>query len=122
MLFDDHLCHRIGGGALKNLKLKPAEEHLDPPGFSVLIGGSPQEAASDFRRVFGRHSSPAKKATTVASATIESIRAAGFDVMEYPTASFPNHGRLVHPTEGAAGFDDVNLNALSQVFHETTGL
>ena len=49
----DDVAHRIGGADASNLTLKPAEERLDPPGISVLIGGTPEQAAADFRRVFG---------------------------------------------------------------------
>jgi hypothetical protein len=122
MLPEEIVCHRIGGGEANNLKLKPAEMNLDPPGISVLIGGSPHQAASDFRRVFGRNSSLGKKAATIGTAMIATIRAVGFDVIADPTTNFPNYGRLVHPTKGVASFDDASLNALSQEFHETTGL
>jgi hypothetical protein len=43
-------------------------------------------------------------------------------VIEDPTKNFPNHGRLIHPTEGAAGFSDDNLKRLAQVFTDQTGL
>jgi hypothetical protein len=109
-------CHRIGGGDPSNLKLRPAEEKLNPPGFSVLIGGTPDQAAADFRRVFGPKSSLAKKAEVIGTADIAKIREAGFDVIADPSKNFPNHGRLIHPTEGAAGFNDENLERLSKVF------
>jgi hypothetical protein len=70
-------CHRIGGGKPGNLKLKPAEAKLNPPGLSVLIGGSAQQAAADFRRVFGPQSSLGKKARVVGTAAIDKIRDAG---------------------------------------------
>jgi hypothetical protein len=63
-----------------------------------------------------------KKASVVGTAAIDKIRAVGFDVIEDPTANFPNHGRLIHPTEGTAGFSDENLKRLSQVFSDQTGL
>ena len=63
-----------------------------------------------------------KKASVVGTADIEKIRDAGFDVIEDPTNKFPNHGRLIHPTLGAAGFTPDNLAKLSPVFTDTTGL
>ena len=115
-------CHRIGGGDSANLKLKPAETNLNPPGISVLVGGTAQQAAGDFRRVFGPHSSLAKKAKVVGTAALDRIRDAGFDVIEDPSTNFPNHGRLIHPTEGAVGFTDENLKRLSQAFSDEKGL
>ena len=115
-------CHRIGGGNPSNLKLKAAEARLKPPGISILVGGTAQQAAADFRRVFGPHSTLGKKASVVGTAAIDSIRDAGFDVIEDPTSNFPNHGRLIHPTEGAAGFTDENLERLSQAFSDQGGL
>jgi hypothetical protein len=114
--------HRVGGGDEKNLGLKPHEAKLDPPGISVLIGGTPADTAAAFRRVFGPKSSLGKAVRTVGTAEIEQIRAAGFDVVPVPTSNFPNHGRIIHPTEGAAGFKPENLQRLSQVFTNTTGL
>ena len=115
-------CHQNGGRDPGNLKLRPAEERLNPPGISVLLGGSPKQAADDFRRVFGPRSSLAKKASTVGTAAIDRIRDAGFDVIEDPSSNFPNHGRLIHLTEGAAGFTDENLSRSSQAFSIQTGL
>jgi hypothetical protein len=115
-------CHRVGGGDTDNLKLRPAEEKLQPPGISVLIGGTPDQAAADFRRVFGPHSSLGKKASVIGAADLDRIRDAGFDVIEDPTRNFPNHGRLIHPTQGAASFNDENLKRLSQAFTNKTGL
>jgi hypothetical protein len=87
-----------------------------------LIGGTPAGAAAAFRRVFGPKSSLGKAARTVGTADIEQIRAAGFDVVRVPTHNFPNHGRIIHPAEGAAGFTPENLQKLSQAFTNTTGL
>ena len=88
MLRPTEPCHRIGGGDVNNLKLKPAEERLQPTGISVLIGGTPEQAAADFRRVFGRHSSLGKKAAVVGSADLDKIREAGFDVIEIRLPTF----------------------------------
>jgi hypothetical protein len=114
--------HRVGGGDEQNLALKPQEARLDPPGISVLIGGAPADTAAAFRRVFGPKSPLGIKARTVGTAEVEKIRASGFDVVPVPTNNFPNHGRIVHPTDGAAGFTPENLKKLSQVFTDTTGL
>ena len=117
----DDVCHRIGGAYPANLELKPHEIRLNPPGISVLIGGTPQQAADDWRAVFSKPG-PSAKASTIGSAEMQKIRDLGFDVVHMPTPNFPNHGRLIHPTEGAAGFNPVGLQALSQAFTETTGL
>ncbi len=63
-----------------------------------------------------------KKARTVGTADIDAIRATGFDVIPDRTNNFPNHGRLIHPTEGAAGFTYDNLEKLSKAFTNKTGL
>jgi anthranilate phosphoribosyltransferase len=47
---DDVLIHRVGGGAVANLELKPAESRLTPPGISTLQGGTPAEAAEIMRQ------------------------------------------------------------------------
>lgn len=122
-LFHSVICvHRVGGGEPKNLALKPQELKLDPPGISVLIGGTPWETAADFRRVFGPNSSIGQAAETVGTAEIDHIRALGFDVVSIPTRNFPNHGRIVHPKDGVAGFNQENLQKLSRIFTVTTGL
>jgi hypothetical protein len=114
--------HRVGGGNEQNLGLKPQEANLDPPGISVLIGGTPADTAAAFRRVFGPKSALREAARTVGTAEVDKIRASGFDVVPVPTNNFPNHGRIVHPTDGAAGFTPDNVKKLSQVFADTTGL
>ncbi|MFT5522769.1 MAG: RHS repeat-associated protein, partial [Pirellulaceae bacterium] len=114
-------AQRIGGGAASNLTLKPAEERLDPPGISVHIGGTPEDAAEAMRRVFGRRSTLGRLARVVGTAEIAAIRRAGFDVIPDPTRNFPNHGRLIHPC-GVSGFTPENLAELSRVFTDTSGL
>jgi hypothetical protein len=49
---DDVPIHRIGGGSVENLSLKPAEATLVPPGIATFIGGSPAEAVETMRRHF----------------------------------------------------------------------
>jgi hypothetical protein len=110
--------HRIGGGDIENLRLKPAEAKLNPPGISVLKGGSPYAAAGQMKAAFPNATKLHETANIVGSATEEAIRRAGFDVMPDPSRKFPNHHRLVH-TEGIAGFVDANLARLSGVFTDT---
>ncbi|MCI0697781.1 hypothetical protein L0337_38010 [candidate division KSB1 bacterium] len=111
--------HRIGGSSLDNLRLKPVETTLIPPGFSVLTDGTPREAAKQIRNAFPSAIKLHKAAETIGSATLEEIRAIGFDVAPDPTRKFPNHARVIHP-QGLAGFTDENLEKLSKVFKETT--
>src|SRR5580698_3023452 len=103
-MMKERCVHRVGGSNEKNFTLKPQEAKLDPPGISVLIGGTPVDTATAFRRVFGPKSNLGKVATTVATAEIAQIQSLGFDVVPAPTSNFPNHGRIIHPTEGVAGF------------------
>ena len=121
-MLGDSPCHRIGGGGPNNLRMRPAEEKLNPPGISIMIGGTPELAAADFRRVFGPHSALGKKARTIGTANIDAIRDAGFDVVEDPSSNFQNHGRRIHPADGVDGFNDENLRRLSKAFTNQTGL
>ncbi len=114
------VVHRVGGAAVDLLRLSPLDAAETPPGISVLLGGTPHEAAAAMRRAFPKSRKWMRLAGTVGTATVAAVRAAGFDVVADPTAKFPNHGRLIHPS-GAAGFDDRNLGPLSQTFTETTG-
>ena len=88
----------------------------------MLIGSSAEQAAADFPRVFGPHSLLGKKARVVGTAELGKIRDRGFDVIEDPTTNFPNRGRLIRPTEGAAGFKDEDLKRLAMIFTNKTGL
>ncbi|MBI3881913.1 MAG: hypothetical protein HY301_17860 [Verrucomicrobia bacterium] len=115
-LLGDLTVHRMGGKA--NLGLTTAEQGLNPPGFSVLIGGSPEEAAHQFRTAFP-FTRMIALSKTVGSAKVSSIRAAGFDVVAKP-GTLPNHGRLFHQSQTAAPFDDLGWRSvLSMVFSET---
>jgi hypothetical protein len=116
----DTPVHRVGGGNSLNLRLSAADLSETPPGISVLLGGTPQQAAAQMRQAFPRSRKWQTASRTVGTATLAAVRQAGFDVFPDPTARFPNHGRLIHPN-GAAGFDDANLSLLSQAFHDTTG-
>jgi len=110
--------HRIGGGRVENLRLKPAESDLDPPGISVLKAGAPADAAEQVKAAFPNAAKLREAARTVGSTTEEAIRGAGFDVVRDPTRKFPNHHRMIHP-QGVAGFVDEDLARLSEAFTDT---
>jgi hypothetical protein len=112
--------HRIGGSSVENLRLKPREAALNPPGISLLRAPSPGDAARQMRQVFPAADGLHEAAQTIGSATVDKIRSAGFDVIPNPTRKLPNHYRLIHP-DGVAGFNDENLTQLSAVFMETSG-
>ena len=113
-LLDDVVVHRVGGAAVANLRLKPAEERLTPPGISLQVGGTPGESADRIRAVY-RSSRKWAAPMDVGTATVGAIRAAGFDVIADPTPNFPFHARLIHPN-GLAGFTDADLARLATVF------
>ena len=112
--------HRIGGGTVENLRLKPAEAALNPAGISVLKSPTPGEAAAQMRTAFPRAAGLHKAAKTVGSTTEEAIRSVGFESIASPTRKLPNHYRIIRP-EGVAGFSDENLANLASVFTNTTG-
>jgi hypothetical protein len=112
--------HRIGGGSVENLRLKPTEEKLDPPGISVLRFPTPGEAAAAIRTAFPKATGLHAAARTVGTTTDGAIRAAGFEVIPDPSARLPTHHRLIHPA-GVAGFTDANLAHLAAAFVNTTG-
>lgn len=112
--------HRIGGGTVENLRLKPAEAGLDPPGISVLKNPTPGDAADQIRAAFPAATEILEASKTVGTTSAELIRSAGFDIIPNPTRKQPNHHRIIHP-EGVAGFTDENLEALAHVFTNTTG-
>jgi hypothetical protein len=114
------VVHRIGGGSVANLSLSPVDRQLSPPGISVLLGGTPQEAAAQLRQAFPRSQRWQAAAQTVGTTTAAAVRQAGFELVPDPTSRFPNHARLLHP-HGAAGFTDANLGLLARAFHESTG-
>ena len=115
----DVVLHRVGGAAVANLRLSLLDLKETPPGISVLLGGTPQEAATQMRRAYPRSWKWRQTAGTVATGTGGAVKQAGFDVIPDPTSHFPNHARLIHPA-GAAGFTDANLAALAKVLTETT--
>ena len=112
--------HRIGGGTVENLRLKPAEAALHPPGISVLKNHNPGDAAAQMRAAFPKAVGLHEATKTVGSTSEELIRRAGFDIIPNPTKKLPNHYRLIHP-DGTAGFTDENLEKLAEVFTNTTG-
>jgi hypothetical protein len=109
---------RNGGGAAENLRLKPRETKLKPPGISLLLTHTPQEAAAQMRAVFGPGTRMFEASHVIGTVSLDDIRAAGFDVLPVPTGDFPNHLRLIHP-DGVAGFSDANLQELSKFFVDT---
>ncbi len=115
----DRVVHRVGGGTVASLQLSPLDQEQTPPGISVLLDGTPQEAAIQMRRAFPRSRKWLTAAGTVGTTTAAELRQAGFEIMPDPTARFPNHARLIHP-DGAAGFSDANLETLASAFRETT--
>jgi hypothetical protein len=114
------IVHRIGGGGVLNLRLKPGEQTLETPGISVLVGGTPQEAAEQMRQAFPdpvKFARLHQLAEVVGSATVGAILQTGFTLFPDPSAKFPNHARIAHPG-GVAGFSDTNLQQLSKVFQD----
>lgn len=111
------VVHRIGGSDVVNLRLKPKEETLNPPGISVFLGGTPGEAAEQMRVAFPHATRLLQEAKRIGTATVEAIRRAGFDVISHPTRHFANHARLTHP-DGLKGFSDAKLVLLSQAFQD----
>jgi len=111
---------RIGGGRVENLRLKPQEAALTPPGISLLQAPSPAEAARQIQEAFPVADRLHEATRVVGSTTVDNIRSVGFDVIPSPTRKLPNHYRLIHP-EGVRGFNDANLTRLSVVFTDTSG-
>jgi hypothetical protein len=73
-----------------NLRLKPAEVDLDPPGISVLRGGSPADAARQIRAAFPKAIGLHEAAKVVGSSSEGSIRDAGFLLHPDPSRKFGN--------------------------------
>jgi RHS repeat-associated protein len=117
----DTLVNRIGGAHVENLRLKPQEQALSPPGISVLLATSAKDAAQQMKNAFPKATGLHEQARTVGGSSIAKVRRAGFDVLPDPTKRFPNHGRLVHP-DGTSGFNDENLQKLSNEFTNMEGL
>jgi hypothetical protein len=111
--------HRIGRANVENLRLKPREKALNPPGISVLKCATAHEAAEQVRAALPNARRLHEDAKVISSTTEELIRSVGFDLIEAPSVTLPNHYRIIHPDE-PAGFRDENLARLAQVFVETT--
>ena len=105
---------------IENLRLKPAETTLNPPGISVLEAPTPGQAAADMRAAYPSSTGLNEAAKTIGSTTPEAIRRAGFDVISVPSKRLPNHQRIIHP-DGVGGFTDENLGRLAEEFVNTTG-
>jgi hypothetical protein len=116
----DTVVHRVGGGSVANLRLSLLDAQQTPPGISVLLHGTPQEAAAQMRRAFPGSRKWRETAQTVGTTTAAAIREAGFDIVPDPTTRFPHHARLMHPQD-VAGFADENLVTLAATFHDTVG-
>ena len=80
--------HRIGGGHIANLRMKPAEEQLEPPGISVLKAVSPQEAAEQIKSAFPGATQLLEAAKLVGSASEAAIRSTGFVSCRIPRAGY----------------------------------
>src|SRR5438094_10070510 len=115
-MMPDTVIHRIGSATIAGLQPRAAELALSPPGISVLVGGTADQAVAQMRAVYPR-SKKWRAATVVGSTTVADLRAVGFDVIADPTPNFSNHARLIHPL-GAAGFTSSNLAALAAVLTE----
>ena len=105
---------------VENLRLKPPEAAVNPPGISVLKNPTPSEAATQMRAAFPKAAGLHQAAKTIGTTSEELIRSAGFDIIAKPTKKLPNHHRIIHP-DGVAGFTDENLARLEQVFTNTSG-
>ena len=80
---------------MENLRLKPREATLNPPGISLLHAPSPGEAARQIREAFPAADGLHAAAQVIGSTTVDKIRGVGFDVMPNPTRKLPNHGRMI---------------------------
>jgi hypothetical protein len=112
--------HRIGGGSVANLRLKPKEAALEVPGISVLKADSPGIAARSIRAAFPKARGLHELSNIVGTTSEEMIRAADFEIIPVPTIAFPNHHRIVHGN-GVVGFTDENLARLSLAFFDSEG-
>lgn len=70
------------------------------------------------RSAFPRSRKWNTSAYRIGTATVKTIRDAGFEIIFDPTTRFPNHARLVHPA-GLTGFTNGNLERLAQAFEDT---
>ncbi len=114
----DSLVHRIGGASVKALTLSARDCSADPPGLSVLLYESALDASRRMLREFGELKKWRRFGRIVCTTTAAEIYASGYGVIEFPTHSLPNHGRIIHG-DGIAGFTEENLRRLSALFTTT---
>jgi RHS repeat-associated protein len=117
-LDDSAKLFRIGGNSIDNLRLKPPEMKLTPPGISLIRANTAEEAGQLMKKAFPNASKlhAVIDAGNIAETTAAQIRNAGFDVIHNPTNNLGDvHARLIHP-QGVNGFSDPNLDKLSQKF------
>ncbi len=69
--------HRIGGGSVENLRLKPREMKLHPPGISVLKAPTARQAAMQVMEAFPQASALREKARVIGTTSLEKIRSVG---------------------------------------------
>ena len=74
----DFVC-RIGGGKVDNLLMSTVEEGLTPPGISVILAGSADEAALVMRNAFPSATGLIEKSGTIGRTTAEKIGEAGYE-------------------------------------------
>lgn len=109
------LVHRIGGAHIENLRLSELDLKASPPGISVLLFESAEDASERMKLAFKFSKKWKRTASRVSTAVAADIAAAGFQVIDCPTHALPNHGRIIH-TEGISGFTDENLARLIAAF------
>jgi len=119
-LAPETIVHRVGGGSVENLRLSLIDIQQTPPGISLLVGGTPQEAAAQMLSAFPGSRKWRETAHTAGTTTVAAVRETGFEVVPDPTARFPHHARLIHAS-GIAGFTDDHLTILAATFHNTMG-
>ncbi|MCI0680785.1 MAG: hypothetical protein L0Y71_01665 [Gemmataceae bacterium] len=120
ILDDAEVIHRFGTISVETWRLRESDKLENPPGLSVLIGGTAEDAAAAMleayadKRKYSRIHEMIKKTNTT---SVLRIRQSGFDVVAAPTKRFANHGRVIHP-QGSDGFTDENLQKLMAAFAE----
>jgi hypothetical protein len=72
--------------------LRESEKLENPPGFSVLIGGTAQDAAADMMKAYKdkrKHSRIHEMIKKTSTTSVLRIRQTGFDVVAAPTKRLP---------------------------------
>ena len=119
LVHNSDLVCRIGGGKVDNLLMSAAEEGLTPPGISVILANSADEAALAMRNAFPHAKALIKKSSTIGSTTAEQIRDAGYKLLFKPSNALPTHHRVYHP-DGIDAFNS-NIERLASIFVTTIG-